>query len=299
MGNRFIRISTAATVVGIGAIAAVISYRHAYGVAVAHGESTGTGRLVPLTVDGLVFVASMVLLDAARRRAPAPPLARLALALGIGATIAVNVLHGIAHGLIGAIISAWPAVCLVVVVELLMGLIRAARQGVRPAQTLADEERVSAAVDTPVATPVISGDGSGECSVDTPGEGAHGLRTPALPWWPLPAIGAAGQDHVEDVPHMVDESTGRDRGDGDGSRRREAVDDEADDLLRDAAKKVPDPELAPVVATARDRFAEVLAAGGLPSVRRIRKELRVGHPRAVAVREALQSEVAENVPAMV
>lgn len=271
MGNRFIRISTAATVVGIGAIAAYISYRHALDVATAHGEPGSTGHLVPLTVDGLVFVASMVLLDAARRRAPAPPLARLALALGIGATIAVNILHGVAHGLIGAIISAWPAVCLVVVVELLMGLIRAARQG--------------------VATPAL--DEAGRDVIRDEMVGAQ-----ALPWWPLPAIGAAGQDHVEDVPHMVDESTGRDRGDGDGSRRREAVDNEADDLLRDAAEKVPDPELAPVVATARDRFAEVLAAGGLPSVRRIRKELRVGHPRAVAVREALQSEVAENVPMM-
>jgi heme A synthase len=76
----------------------------------AHGEPGSTGRLVPLTVDGLVYVASMVMLDAARRRVSAPPLARLALALGIGATIAVNVLHGIANGVIGAVISAWPAV---------------------------------------------------------------------------------------------------------------------------------------------------------------------------------------------
>ncbi|WP_433138751.1 DUF2637 domain-containing protein [Actinomadura nitritigenes] len=115
-----------------------------------------------------------------------------------------------------------------------------------------------------------------------------------LPWWPLPEIGAAGQgpsgydlwDEIEPA-----EEHARDRGG-----------DEADDLLRGGGEKVDeqpiDPDLAPVVATARDRFAEVLAAGSLPSVRRIRKELRVGHPRAVAVREALQGEVAEVVPAM-
>ncbi len=108
MSDRFIRASTAAVVVVIGAIAAVISYRHAYDVATAHGESGMTGRLVPLTVDGLVYVASMVLLDSARRHVQAPALARLALALGIAATVAVNVLHGIAHGVIGALIAAWP-----------------------------------------------------------------------------------------------------------------------------------------------------------------------------------------------
>lgn len=97
---------------------------------------------------------------------------------------------------------------------------------------------------------------------------------------------------------MVDESAARDRGDDDGSRRREPIDDEADDLLTVDREKPLDPDLAPVLATARDRFAEVLAIGALPSVRRIRKELRVGHPRAVAVRAVLESEVAENVPAM-
>lgn len=44
----------------------------------------------------------------------------------------------------------------------------------------------------------------------------------------------------------------------------------------------PDPELAGLVATARDRFgAEV------PSVNQIRRELRLGHPRASAVRAAM------------
>lgn len=254
-GDRAIRASTAAVVVGIGAIAAYVSYRHALDVARAHGEPGSTGRLVPLTIDGLVYVASMVLLDAARRRAPVPFLARPALALGIGATVAVNVLHGIAHGLVGAVIAAWPAVTLVVTVELLMGMIRAARH--------------------PVATPALDEDEKGTHSVRT-------LDGEALPWWPLPDVGAAGQgpsgyalwDEIE-----PDEEHARDR-----------AADEADDLFRNDPEKVLDPELAPVVATARDRFAEVLATGSLPSVRRIRRELRVGHPRAVAVRQALAGE---------
>lgn len=59
---------------------------------------------------------------------------------------------------------------------------------------------------------------------------------------------------------------------------------------RTTMSPVPDPDLAPVVATARDRYAEVLASGALPSVRALRKELRIGHPRAVRVRAALEAE---------
>jgi hypothetical protein len=126
-GDRLIRASTAAVVVGIGAVAAYVSYRHAYDVATAHGETGTTAKLLPLTIDGLVYVASMVLLDAARRGLRTPALAGWALAVGIGATLAANVLHGLSHGPVGAVISAWPAVCLVLTVELLMGMIRRAR----------------------------------------------------------------------------------------------------------------------------------------------------------------------------
>ena len=43
----------------------------------------------------------------------------------------------------------------------------------------------------------------------------------------------------------------------------------------------------PMVVTARERFAEVLAAGDVPSMRAICRELRVGHPKASAIHAAL------------
>ncbi|SDJ93468.1 DUF2637 domain-containing protein [Nonomuraea jiangxiensis] len=119
-----IRWSTTIVVVILAAVAAVVSYRHALEVVAAHGESGLTAYLVPLTIDGLVFASSMVLLDAARRGARRPKLAYFTLALGIAATLAANVLHGIAHGPIGAVVAAWPAAALVLSYELLMGLIR-------------------------------------------------------------------------------------------------------------------------------------------------------------------------------
>jgi hypothetical protein len=41
----------------------------------AHGETGWTARLIPLTVDGLIYASSMVMLDSACRKAPVPALA--------------------------------------------------------------------------------------------------------------------------------------------------------------------------------------------------------------------------------
>ena len=114
-------------VVGVAAVAAVASYEHAYALVQAHGEAGWTGRLVPLTVDGLIYASSMVILDSARRKAPVPALARWLLGLGIAATLAANVAHGLGHGPAGAVVAAWPAVALVGSYELLIVIIRAAR----------------------------------------------------------------------------------------------------------------------------------------------------------------------------
>jgi hypothetical protein len=48
---------------GVAAVAAVASYEHAYALVPAHGEAGRTGRLVPLTVDGLIYATSVVTLD--------------------------------------------------------------------------------------------------------------------------------------------------------------------------------------------------------------------------------------------
>jgi hypothetical protein len=124
--DRIIRWTTAGAVVGVAAVAAVASCEHAYALVRAHGEAGWTGRLVPLTVDGLTYASSMVMLDSARRGARVPALARWLLGLGIAATLAANVAHGLGHGIIGGAVAAWPAVALVGSYELLMVIIRGA-----------------------------------------------------------------------------------------------------------------------------------------------------------------------------
>jgi Protein of unknown function (DUF2637) len=68
-----LRITTALAVVAV--VAAVISYQHAFELVRSHGESGVTARLLPFTVDGLIWAASMVVLDASRRGQPVPRLA--------------------------------------------------------------------------------------------------------------------------------------------------------------------------------------------------------------------------------
>jgi hypothetical protein len=131
--DRSIRWSTAAAVVGVAVVAAVVSYEHAYALVHAHGETGWTAHLIPLTVDGLIWASSMVMLDSARRKVPVPALARWLLGLGIAATLAANVAHGLGHGPVGAVVAAWPAVALVGSYELLMMIIRGAQASGLPA----------------------------------------------------------------------------------------------------------------------------------------------------------------------
>ena len=74
--GQIIRWSTAGAVAGVAAVAAAASCEHAYALVRAHGETGWIGRLVPLTVDGLIYASSMVLPGPARREAPVAALAR-------------------------------------------------------------------------------------------------------------------------------------------------------------------------------------------------------------------------------
>lgn len=69
------------------------------------GEHGLTARLLPFTVDGLIWAASMVVLDASRRNERVPPLAAQSLGVGIVATVGANLAHGLGHGRVGALVS--------------------------------------------------------------------------------------------------------------------------------------------------------------------------------------------------
>jgi hypothetical protein len=138
--DRAIRASTVVVVLAVAGIAAYISYWHAYAVVREYAESGVTALLEPATIDGLVYASSMVILYAARHRLPVPPLARWMLALGIAASLAVNLAQGWSHGVVGAVAAAWPAVALIGSYELLAWMIRTA--AAREADHVPETDRV-------------------------------------------------------------------------------------------------------------------------------------------------------------
>jgi Protein of unknown function (DUF2637) len=126
-GDRVIRFATAVVVCAVAAFAAVVSYSHIYGLGRAHGQNGTAARLLPLSVDGLILAASLVLLHEARNGRDVPRLARFMLWLGIAATIGANIAYGAGYGLLGALISAWPAVAFIGAVEIATQLVRRSR----------------------------------------------------------------------------------------------------------------------------------------------------------------------------
>ena len=96
MTGRLIRITTALAVIAVAGAAATISYQHAYELVTTRRNRPN--RLLPFTVDGLIWAASMVVLEASRQNHPVPPLAKWSLATGIVTTIAANLAHGLNHG---------------------------------------------------------------------------------------------------------------------------------------------------------------------------------------------------------
>jgi hypothetical protein len=126
-GDQVIRFATAAVVCAVAAFAAVVSYSHIYGLGRAHGQDGTAARLLPLSADGLILAASLMLLHEARNDRDGPRLARFMLWLGIAATIGANIAYGARYGLLGVLISAWPAVAFIGAVEIAMQQVRRSR----------------------------------------------------------------------------------------------------------------------------------------------------------------------------
>ncbi len=148
MTDRY-RILTASAVLLVAAIAAVISYQHVVALAVRYGQPALAAYLLPVSIDGLVAVSSLVMLRAARTGVSAPWLARTGLVLAVIATLACNVGYGVAHGWPGALLSGWPAVAFVVAAETAITMTRQ-----RPAAPATEAE-----VHVPVPPAALNGHG--------------------------------------------------------------------------------------------------------------------------------------------
>lgn len=139
---RWVLVVTIAAVALVALVAAVASYAHVHTLAERAGEGW-RAYLSPLSVDGLLVAASMVMLVRRRAGLPAGALPWVGLVLGLGASLAANV--AAAHPewrtpWLDGVVSAWPAVALAISFELLILVVResapAAEQPAAPPATV-------------------------------------------------------------------------------------------------------------------------------------------------------------------
>lgn len=131
------RLLTTLAVLLVAAIAAVASYMHVASLAIRFGQPAVAADLLPISIDGLVTVASLVMLRSARLGVSAPWLARTGLGLAVLATLACNVAYGLPHRWPGALLSGWPAVSFVVAAEMAIAMTR--RRAAKPATSALDK----------------------------------------------------------------------------------------------------------------------------------------------------------------
>jgi hypothetical protein len=171
-GDTTIRRLTAAAVLLVAVIAAVVSFLHIEHLAVSHGQPTLAAWLLPVSVDGTVAAASLSMLWAARDGLSTPWLARGMLTAGVAATLAANAAYGAPHGISGELLSGWPAVAFVGSVEMVLGMIRRTRTRAPAPAPAASAPRIA-----PTGAPALDA-----APHPTPAPGPHPAgRTPAAP----------------------------------------------------------------------------------------------------------------------
>ncbi|MDP4512139.1 DUF2637 domain-containing protein [Nonomuraea turcica] len=190
LGDRVILGFAVAVLLAVAAAAAYVSYHHFYALAIALGERQDMAILYPAMSDGVIVMASLVMVYCSRRRIRVPVLAWVALALGGAVTLAANVAHGWSGGLGSRLVSALAPVAFAGAYELLMWIVRNTR---RPSVEPRQEEHVCQPVETAVeverVVPVLPTDryeAARLAYIDSLGEGKQRLgRRPLMHRWGL------------------------------------------------------------------------------------------------------------------
>src|SRR5215475_12495983 len=129
--DRWIRRTAGTTVAGLAGIAGALSYSHMRQLAEAHGNTGWHAHTLPLSVDSVEIVASLVLLADRRTGRRSGWLPWAALLVGTAASLAANVATADPSA-ISRVIAGWPALALLIAVKLLSGMLEHRDIGDRP-----------------------------------------------------------------------------------------------------------------------------------------------------------------------
>ncbi len=164
------RLARDASTAAVAGIAAWSSWSHMVSVALRFGERAEVAYVLPVSVDGMLVVASTAMVEDQRAGRAVRWSARIAFAAGVAASVAANIAAAKPNP--GArIVAAWPALALLLVVEML-----ARTQGVRRLPGRVDarsndiparpEVSASSATQTRNRKPATDGRGGTERAVD-------------------------------------------------------------------------------------------------------------------------------------
>ncbi|MFC0434910.1 DUF2637 domain-containing protein [Kutzneria buriramensis] len=106
----------------VAAVAAYASYDHQWAFASGNGARGVPAVVWPLSVDGLLVLASLTLLDPALRRARpwVRAVVRVAFTTGVAVSLAANVAAADRFDWAGVLVAGWPPVALLLAVEILI-----------------------------------------------------------------------------------------------------------------------------------------------------------------------------------
>jgi len=141
------------TVAQVAVVAFSGSWQHQYELSIQLGQAHWVAGMQPLSVEGLIASATLVIWYAARYGCGIPLGAYLVLAAGVGQTVLMNLGADYRWPWLGPEISVWPAVAFVAAYEMAVWLVRK-RQDVaaRAEHDAAPEDRTATGDTAPSAT---------------------------------------------------------------------------------------------------------------------------------------------------
>lgn len=119
---KWVRVCTVTAVVVVAGVAAIVSYAHMRHLAELAGEAW-RADILPLSVDGLLVAASLVLLVRRKAGRSAGVLPWVGLLLGVAASLVANVAAA-QPTVLGRVVAGWPPVAFAVAFELLVAILR-------------------------------------------------------------------------------------------------------------------------------------------------------------------------------
>jgi nitrate reductase NapE component len=167
------------------------SWQHQYELSVHLGQAHWVAGMQPLSVEGLIASATLVIWYAARYKCGSPLGAYLVLSAGIGQTVLMNLGADYRWPWLGPEISVWPAVAFVAAYEMAVWLVRKRQEVAARHDGTGGQGKVAPGI---ADSPDSGADNPGDRTAD---RDVSGGRTPPPPR--KPGASRTGRDRAADI----------------------------------------------------------------------------------------------------